>query len=100
MKKRFDWESNNEDDDMNQEQWGFDGDEDEHDDDFEMSLKNELINVQLDQVDILQQDVDEKIMQDAIMIASIDWLWSFKSSATKLKIIKRVYIQLKKIMDG
>lgn len=98
MKKRFDWESNNEDDDMDKEQWGYD--DDDQDDDFEMSLKNELINVQLDQVDILQQDVDEKIMQDAIVIASKDWLWFFRSSTTKMKIIKKIYMQLKKIMDG
>lgn len=98
MKNRFNWESDNEDDDMNQEDWGFE--EEDNNEDFEQSLKNELINVQLDQVDILQQDVDEKIMQDAITIASRDWLWYFRTSATKMKAIRKIYIQLKKIMDG
>ena len=100
MKNRFNWEPNNEDDDMNQEGWENEEDGDREEDDFDSIIKNELINVQLDQVDILQQDVDEKIMQDAIIIASKDWLWYFRSHAVKMKSIKKVYIQLKKILDS
>ena len=100
MKNRFNWEPNNEDDDMNQEGWESEEDGDREEDDFDSIIKNELINVQLDQVDILQQDIDEKIMQDAIIIASKDWLWYLRSHAVKMKSIKKVYIQLKKILDS
>lgn len=96
MANRFNWEpDNNEDDevDPNEEDW-------ELDEKLDQSLKNDLVNVQLDQIDILQQDVDEKIMQDAITVASKDWFWSFRSSSTKMKTIKRIYVQMKKILDS
>lgn len=94
MSNRFNWEfSDDDDDNLNEDEQNFE------EQDLENMLKQELLGVQLDQVDILQQDVDEKIMQDAISIASKDWLWYFKKPATKMKIIKKVYIQLKNMMD-
>jgi len=72
MNNRFNWEYDDDDDD------NLDDREDEmQNEDLENALKQELIGVQLEQVDILQQDVDEKIMQDAITVASRDWLWYF-----------------------
>lgn len=94
MNNRFNWEYDDDDDD------NLDDREDEmQNEDLENALKQELIGVQLEQVDILQQDVDEKIMQDAITIASRDWLWYFRSPQAKMKVIKKIYIQLKNIID-
>jgi hypothetical protein len=93
MSSRFNWEfSDDDDDNLNEDEQNFE------EQDLENMLKQELLGVQLDQVDILQQDVDEKIMQDAINIASKDWLWYFKKPVAKMKIIKKVYIQLKNMM--
>jgi hypothetical protein len=94
MSNRFNWEYDDEDEDNINDR---DGDMDNTD--LENALKQELIGVQLEQVEILQQDVDEKVMQDAINIASKDWLWYFKSPQTKVKVIKKIYMQLKNIMD-
>ena len=44
-------------------------------------------------------DVDEKILNDAISLASKDWLWIFRSSKKKIEIISKIYRSLKKIID-
>lgn len=98
MSNRFNnWDFGNEDEDMREEEGS---DEETEEKEIENALKQELMSVQFDQIDILQQDVDEKIMQDAIAIASKDWLWMFRKSSTKMKIIKKIYIQLKNIMEN
>lgn len=94
MSSRFNWEYSDDDEDNLNE-----GEQNFEEEDLENMLKQELLGVQIDQVDILQQDVDEKIMQDAIVIASKDWLWYFRKPTTKMKIIKKIYIQLKNVMD-
>lgn len=65
----------------------------------EFNLKDELLSAQQEQTDLLKMDVDEKILNDAISLASKDWLWIFRSSRKKIEIIGKIYRNLKKIID-
>jgi hypothetical protein len=79
------------------------------DDDFEkefskkkkdsIPLEEQIVMSQQEQTDILRLDVDEKIMHDAILVASKNFLWMFRSTRNKIQTIKRIYVGLKKIMD-
>jgi hypothetical protein len=71
--------------------------DDSNDDGF--NLKDELLSAQQEQTDILKLDVDEKILNDAISLASKDWFWFFRSSKKKLEVIAKTYRSLKKIID-
>jgi hypothetical protein len=62
-------------------------------------IEDQIIMAQQEQTDILRSDVDEKILHDAISVASKDWLWSFRTTKNKLSIIKRIYANLKKMVN-
>jgi len=64
----------------------------------EVPIEDQIMMAQQEQTDILRADVDEKIMHDAISVASKDWLWSFRSLKSKMSIIKKVYGSLKKML--
>jgi hypothetical protein len=65
----------------------------------EINFRDELFAAQQEQTDILKMDVDEKILNDAISLASKDWIWCFRSAKSKIDIIARTYRSLKKIVD-
>jgi hypothetical protein len=65
----------------------------------EFNLKDELLSAQQEQTDLLKMDFDEKVLNDAISLASKDWLWIFRSSKKKIEIISKIYRSLKKIID-
>lgn len=65
----------------------------------DMAIEDQIIMAQQEQTDILRSDVDEKILHDAISVASKDWLWSFRTTKNKLSIIKRIYANLKKMVN-
>lgn len=87
-----------------------DSDDDDNDNEFEkefgkkknrneIPLEDQIIMSQQEQTDILRSDVDEKILHDAIVVASKDLLWYFRSNKSKLTIIKRTYHSLKRIVS-
>jgi hypothetical protein len=65
----------------------------------DMPIEDQIIMAQQEQTDILRSDVDEKILHDAISVASRDWLWSFRTTKNKLSIIKKIYANLKKMVN-
>lgn len=65
----------------------------------DMPIEDQIIMAQQEQTDILRSDVDEKILHDAISVASKDWLWSFRTTKNKLTIIKKIYTNLKKMVN-
>jgi hypothetical protein len=74
-------------------------DKNDSDSSEEFNLKDELLSAQQEQTDLLKMDVDEKILNDAISLASKDWFWIFRSSKKKIEIISKIYRSLKKIID-
>ena len=65
----------------------------------EIPLEDQIIMSQQEQTDILRSDVDEKILQDAIVVASKDLFWYFRSNRSKLGIIRKTYHSLKRIVS-
>lgn len=65
----------------------------------DLPIEDQIMMAQQEQTDILRSDVDEKILHDAISVASKDWLWSFRTTKNKLAIIKRIYANLKKMVN-
>ncbi len=66
----------------------------------EINFRDELFAAQQEQTDLLKMDVDEKILNDAISLASRDWFWYFRSAKRKIEIIAKTYKSLKKIIDN
>lgn len=50
-------------------------------------------------VDLLQNDKQHKVLEQAIKVASGDWFWNFRSETTKLKSISRIYKRILKIIE-
>lgn len=92
--------------------FSFDSDYDDDDEDFnkeeeeraeqladELFLKDQIIAVQQENNDLLLMGVEQKLLKNAIDVAKSDWLWSFRSTNTKLKIVKKIYKQFRNIID-
>lgn len=92
---RFSFESDYDDDDFDNEE---DAEEAEHIAD-ELFLKDQIIAVQQENNDLLLMEVEQKLLKNAISVAKSDWLWMFRSTNSKLRIIKRIFRQFKNALD-
>jgi hypothetical protein len=88
--------------------YSFESDYEDEDNDDEMNenmaddlfLKDQIISVQQENNDILKMEVDEKLLEIAVQVCQHSWFWSWKSYASKVKAIKRVYRQFKNLLQN
>lgn len=92
---RFSFESDYDDDDYDNDE---DADRAEEIAD-ELFLKDQIIAVQQENNDLLMMEVEQKLLKNAIHVAKSDWLWNFRSTNSKLRIIKRIFRQFKNVLD-
>ena len=64
----------------------------------DLFLKDQIISVQQENNDILKMEVEEKLLELCIMICQNSWFWSFKSTASKVKSLKRAFKQFKNML--
>jgi hypothetical protein len=64
----------------------------------DLFLKDQIISVQQENNDILKMEVEEKLLELCIMICQNSWFWSFKSTTSKVKALKRVFKQFKTML--
>jgi|LakMenEpi03Aug12_release.lakeMendotaPanAssembly.Ray.scaffolds.fasta_scaffold841435_1 hypothetical protein len=88
---RFNFDSDYDDDEEKREQ-----DEENLADD--LFLKDQIISVQQENNDILKMEVEEKLLEIAIAVCQKSWFWSFRSVASKMRSIKRVYKQFRNLL--
>jgi len=68
--------------------------EDEYND-----LLDENIELRKENFYIAQKDINETLLNDAILVCSRNFLWYFKSVKTKMKEIKSVYSKFIEMVD-
>lgn len=89
---RFNFDSDYDDDDERRDQ---EAEENLADDLF---LKDQIISVQQENNDILKMEVEEKLLEIAIMVCQKSWFWSFRSVTGKMRLIKKVYKQFRNLL--
>jgi len=92
MSNKFSDDNNFEDEDENEE--GMFYTEDEYNDllDENIELKKESFLMSL-------QELNERLVKDAISICSKNWFWSLKNYRSKIKEIKNTFNKLKEMVD-
>jgi hypothetical protein len=93
MSNKFSDDNNFEDEDGDEE--GMFYTEDEYNDllDENIELKKESFLMSL-------QELNERLVKDAISICSKNWFWSFKNYRSKIKEIKNTFNKLKEMVDS
>jgi hypothetical protein len=93
MSNKFSDDNNFEDEDENEE--GMFYTEDEYNDllDENIELKKESFLMSL-------QELNERLVKDAISICSKNWFWSLKNYRYKIKEIKNTFNKLKEMVDS
>lgn len=62
---------------------------------FVQASKQDIMDVM--HMELIEQELNQKLMESARNIASCDWKWMFFNSATKLKRIEKIYKKLRKM---
>jgi hypothetical protein len=86
---------------------GFNFDDDDEDEDLQEDEDGEgYIDVDADdlvdamKMDLVEIHLNQRLLDKAIEIAQKDWFWFFRSPARKSRIIKKIYNDLNKLMNG
>lgn len=76
-----------------------DDNEDEHEDmeHFVRASKADVLDVM--QMELAEQEINERLLQQAYKIASSEWKWSFRSTTFKMKKVQRIFNKLKRIIS-
>jgi len=82
-------------------------DDDDDDEDGELHEDDEgYIDVDADdlvdamKMDLVEIHLNQRLLDKAIEIAQKDWFWFFRSPGRKARIIKKIYKDLSKLMNG
>jgi hypothetical protein len=96
------FEYRNDDDDYEDDYDDEDGSDLEFDDD-EDEIYNDLLEQELalqsDQLDVAEKELHQRMINDALILNSKSWLWSFYSLETKLKMINKTFVFMKGLTD-
>jgi hypothetical protein len=78
---------------------GFDDDEDEDQGDQENNfIDSQMIAMQMEQNVLIEQEIQAKLVEEAYKICKGSWMWSFMSIPARMKKVKIVYEEIKKII--
>ena len=77
--------------------------DDEFDDEDEDNQENNLIDsqmlaMQMEQNVLIEQEIQAKLVEEAYKICKGSWMWSFMSIPARMKKVKAVYEEIKKII--
>jgi len=78
---------------------GFDDEEDEDQEDQENNfIDSQMIAMQMEQNVLIEQEIQAKLVEEAYKICKGSWMWSFMSIPARMKKVKIVYEEIKKII--
>jgi hypothetical protein len=89
---RFSFDSNYDDEDEERDQ------EREESLADELFLKDQIITAQQENNDILKMEVEQKLIEISIAVCQKNWFWSFKSLASKIRAVRKVFKQFKNML--
>ena len=78
---------------------GFDDEEDEDQGDQENNfVDSQMLAMQMEQNILIEQEIQAKLVEEAYKICKGSWMWSFMSIPARMKKVKIVYEEIKKII--
>lgn len=91
MKNRFDFAYGDD---------GFDDDEDGEDQEGQENnfIDSQMLAMQMEQNVLIEQEIQAKLIEEAYKICKGSWFWSFMSIPDRMKKVKIVYDEIKKII--
>jgi CBS domain containing-hemolysin-like protein len=90
--KRFDFETYGDD--------GFDDEDDEDQEDKENNfIDSQMVAMQLEQNILIEHEIQAKLIEEAYKICKGSWMWYFMSIPQRMKKVKIVYEEIKKIIS-
>jgi hypothetical protein len=89
--KRFDYEDDDDQDDLFSDS-GDDDDEMDAEEYAEIIQRNDELDKR--QLDLVQLDLNQKLLFKAMEMLSKSWFWSFRSADTKTKMLAETYLKL------
>lgn len=74
-------------------------DDNEHEDmeHFVQASKSDIMDVM--QMELAEQELNEKLLTQAHKIASSEWRWIFRSTKYKMRKVQRIFERLKRIVS-
>lgn len=89
--KRFDFETYGDD--------GFDDDENEDQEDQENNfIDSQMVAMQLEQNILIEHEIQAKLIEEAYKICKGSWMWCFMTIPQRMRKVKIVYEEIKKII--
>ena len=76
---------------------GSDEDEDQEDQENNF-IDTQMIAMQMEQNVLIEQEIQAKLVEEAYKICKGSWMWSFMSIPARMKKVKIVYEEIKKII--
>jgi CBS domain containing-hemolysin-like protein len=78
---------------------GFDDDDEEDQEDQENNfIDSQMLAMQMEQNILIEQEIQAKLLEEAYKICKGSWMWSFMTIPERMKIVKIVYDEIKKII--
>jgi len=75
-------------------------DEDEDQEDQEGNfIDSQMLAMQMEQNVLIEQEIQAKLLEEAYKICKGSWMWSFMSIPSRMKKVKIVYEEIKKIIN-
>ncbi len=98
MRRRFDYDDEDDQDDLFPDtDDGDDGDDFDADDYDEMIQRSDKLEQM--QLNLVQLDLNQRLLFKAMKILSQSWLWKFRSVSTKTKMLAETYLYLHSLVS-
>ncbi len=88
--KRFDFETYGDDE--------FDDEDEDQGDQENNFIDSQMLAMQMEQNVLIEQEIQAKLVEEAYKICKGSWMWSFMSIPARMKKVKAVYDEIKKII--
>lgn len=63
-------------------------------------LLQQNAELQAEQIDLMDRELNERLINDALIMNSKHWLWYFHTPEKKMKILKKTYVFLRELIDN
>lgn len=99
---KFGYKNNDDYDDDDYEDYNEDDSDlefEDEDDELYNDLLEQEVALQADQLDMMEKENNQRIINDALNLNKNSWFWCFYSLETKLKMINKTFMFMKRLTD-
>lgn len=77
---------------------GFDDEDEDQDGQEDNLIDSQMLAMQMEQNILIEQEIQAKLLEEAYKICKGSWMWSFLTIPQRMKKVKIVYDEIKKII--